>query len=790
MKTLFTTNLQHRNSNYAKAKTALKKVFTSLILLVGTSQVVQAQFPCNTFVKQVDNIGQVEPRIFRDPSVSNYYLTARSNDSTFISNVNATGTVVTTQIIKFPNDQGTITDMIVDRVDGTLAAVVKGNNRNYMIKYDYATATVNWIMSYPSGYLFQNIHQLSGSNDYVITGEILGGGITIFEVKRTTGAVINFQNSGMTGEFFSAYDGTDVYGACRYYTTPSTIFNPSLFRFDATTGNNLWTTAYIKNVATMRIYPVAPVVDQTNVVQLSSGDDMSFNTYLTGPTKIWQLKTDLGGNINWTNQITISGVSRPNVKKIINTATGYYLLIDSYNSTTGIIDFFYVVKTDKNGNIQWANRYGISGQNTVISGIEDNGYLFLTATSGSYTSANGLLLLKLDPNGMSDPNCSYILKTGAKTTAYSNVQFPKPTASTPNSNPPSAFNITQAKTKPSEKVYCSTTCTSLPCNTLSGSLASGVLAFYPFGYGSLNDVSGNSYNLTNPNTAIAFPVPDRNANPTCAYHFDRGTGSLLTIPASGTSWLNGITTSPFSISLWYRPTNDPNRGVGDYELLVGRGTNPLHCPDTWGEWSVGLYDCRKAVVGFDMYSHWELGGCNMAAITGSWHHLAFIYNGSTYSVYRDGVLSSTSSGPCGAMSANAGPLMLGVDYSGDLDDIVIYNRAITASEVASLMALNGSCCDGVTSSQKTAPAQTTGINTLAQGNVKVYPNPTNGRVSVSAGNAIIRSVAVYSNTGAIVGTFQFNTSEVSVNMNNFASGIYFLKVITDAGTTLEKVVKE
>jgi hypothetical protein len=248
--------------------------------------------------------------------------------------------------------------------------------------------------------------------------------------------------------------------------------------------------------------------------------------------------------------------------------------------------------------------------------------------------------------------------------------------------------------------------------------------------------------------------------------------------------------------LWYRPTNPivGTRGVGDYELLVGRGSSGLHCPDTWSEWSAGLYDCRKAVVGFDQYSHWQASsplGCSgqMAAITGVWHHLAFVYNGSSYNLYVDGALTSTSSGPCGAMSANVGPLMLGKDYTGDLDDIIIYNRALSTSEVTALMALNGSCCNGTTSSNRTI--QNTGVNTQSiAGGVKVYPNPTNGQISVSAGNSIIRSIAVYSNTGALMATYHFNAAEVSINMSHLASGVYFMKVVTDAGSSIEKVIKE
>lgn len=768
----------------------MKKLFGVLLLAVS-SHVWAQSTPCNnTFVKQMDGIGITEPRVFRDPVNPLYFLTATNGGTTFISGVNAAGTVTWTRAISFPGDVGTITDMIVDQNDGTLAGIVKGNNSNYMFKYDYTTSTFNWVRKYPVNYLFFNIHQVD-PNRYVVTGAILSSQVTIFDVVRTTGAMApNFQRGGVTGEFFSTYDApsNSIYGACRYYSSGS-LFNPSLFQYSPNTGMNSWIKTYIDNTpgGTCRIYPVAPIVDGNEIVQLSSGDPtINFNTYTTGPTGVWLLKTDLAGNPMWTNQINIPGYTQLNAKKIINTATGYYLLIDSYNGSSSIIDYFFVVKTDKNGKVQWANRYGISGQNTVIAGVEDNGYIYLTALSQSYSVTSPFLFLKLNTLGMSDAACPYIRPMQAFESNYNNIQASKPTPTNPTTYGNGLITVTQAPKGAKEKIHCSTTCpppTSLPCSTLSGTLSTGVIAFYPFGNGSLSDLSGNGYNLINPTAAV--PTVDRNGSQNCAYRFS-GT-DFLTTPAGGSAFLNNITNTPFSISIWYQPLN--TRPVGNYELLIGRGNTPLHCPDTWGEWSLGLYDCRKAVAGADMYSHWETTSmsCNqfMTFISNSWHHIALVYDGTNYTIYRDGIPSTTSSGPCGPGTFNIGEMMLGVDYDGDLDDIVIYNRVLSTSEVLTLFHVPGSCCDGVTSSVSKPfiiPEHGTAI--------KVYPNPTDGKISVSAGRSIIRTVSVISNTGQVLNTYQFDAKEVSVNMKHLAAGTYFIKVNTDSGTTTEKVIKK
>jgi hypothetical protein len=746
--------------------------------------------PCNnTFVKQMDGIGTIEPRVFRDPATQRYFLTARDNNATYISGVTAAGVVTWTQKVTFTGDVGTITDMIVDQVDGTLAGVVRGNSANYMFKYNYTTNIFNWVKKYPSNYLFQNIHQVD-PNRYVVTGEILTAQLTIFDVTRTTGAMQSFQRAGVTGEFFSTYDAASnyIYGACRYYS--GSLFHPSLFEYDPNIGAgfNNWINTYVENTAgnTCRIYPVAPIVDGNEILQLSSGDPTGFGLYTSVPTSVWLVKTDMAGNPLWTNQINIPGFTQLNVKKIINTATGYYLLIDSYNNSSSIIDYFFVVKTDKNGKVQWANRYGNGGQNTVISGVEDNGFLYLTALSQSYSATSPFLFLKLNTLGMSDAACSYIKAVNAFESGYNNTQASQPTPITTTSYSNGNAGVTKTPVTAKEKIHCSTICpppVTLPCSTLTGSLSSGVIAFYPFGNGSLSDLSGNGYNLINPTAAV--PTVDRMGSQNCAYRFN--STDFLTTPVGGSAFLNNITTSPFSISIWYQPRNI--RPVGNYELLIGRGNTPLHCPDTWGEWSLGLYDCRKAVAGADMYSHWETStmSCNafMSFISNSWHHIALVYDGTNYTIYRDGLPSSTSSGPCGPGTFNVGEMMMGVDYDGDLDDIVIYNRILSTSEVLSLFHLPGSCCDGVTSSVSkpfTLPEQSAAI--------KVYPNPTDGKISVSSGQSTIRTVSVISNTGQVLNTYKFDAKEVSVNIKHLAAGTYFIKVNTDSGTTTEKVIKK
>lgn len=234
---------------------------------------------------------------------------------------------------------------------------------------------------------------------------------------------------------------------------------------------------------------------------------------------------------------------------------------------------------------------------------------------------------------------------------------------------------------------------------LPANLQSGLIAFYPFSTGSLNDASGNGYNLTNSTTAT--PGPDRAGNATCAFNFVKANGDYLTF--QNPTFLNGFATMPFSISIWYKPIG--TRNVADYELLIGRDRPvspliPVHCPDTYGQWSVGLYDCRRSVIGINDTSLWDgyfdpsICDITLANLSNFWQHLVVTSSSSGLTLYRNGVLTTdpVNSGciPAGT-TLDLGDLFLGKEYTGLLDDVIIYNRVLSVAEITQLYSLPACC---------------------------------------------------------------------------------------------------
>ena len=79
--------------------------------------------------------------------------------------------------------------------------------------------------------------------------------------------------------------------------------------------------------------------------------------------------------------------------------------------------------------------------------------------------------------------------------------------------------------------------------------------------------------------------------------------------------------------------------------------------------------------------------------------------------------------------------------------------------------------------------------TIGEGSgVKVYPNPvTNGAFTVSSTNTI-EAVDVYSISGITVSSVKCEGNNVAIDATSFAKGIYLVKVETEAGASISKLI--
>lgn len=74
-------------------------------------------------------------------------------------------------------------------------------------------------------------------------------------------------------------------------------------------------------------------------------------------------------------------------------------------------------------------------------------------------------------------------------------------------------------------------------------------------------------------------------------------------------------------------------------------------------------------------------------------------------------------------------------------------------------------------------------------NLKIYPNPTSGFVSINS-NEKIKSIELIDAQGRIINAILVNDTKLDLDISTYSNGIYFLKITTDKGSKVEKIIKE
>lgn len=71
----------------------------------------------------------------------------------------------------------------------------------------------------------------------------------------------------------------------------------------------------------------------------------------------------------------------------------------------------------------------------------------------------------------------------------------------------------------------------------------------------------------------------------------------------------------------------------------------------------------------------------------------------------------------------------------------------------------------------------------------LYPNPTNGKCTVVNEQYLIVNVEVYDMFGKRLETLQINDYQIDIDLSPFVSGVYFVRVTTEQGMAIKRVVK-
>jgi hypothetical protein len=82
-----------------------------------------------------------------------------------------------------------------------------------------------------------------------------------------------------------------------------------------------------------------------------------------------------------------------------------------------------------------------------------------------------------------------------------------------------------------------------------------------------------------------------------------------------------------------------------------------------------------------------------------------------------------------------------------------------------------------------------GIETIETVPIKIYPNPTAEKLTIESDELRIESVSICDIFGKIQKIENWRT-ENTIDISHLLSGVYFVKIRTEAGEVVRKVVKE
>ncbi len=117
-----------------------------------------------------------------------------------------------------------------------------------------------------------------------------------------------------------------------------------------------------------------------------------------GIINILLIKTDANGNIIWAK--TYGGTYIEYASSVQQTSDGGYIVVGGTWSFGAGLDDIFLIKTDANGNIIWAKTYGGTNYDNAYSvqQTSDGGYIVAGQTS-SFGAGGDIILIKTDANG-------------------------------------------------------------------------------------------------------------------------------------------------------------------------------------------------------------------------------------------------------------------------------------------------------------------------------------------------------------------------------------------------------
>ena len=312
----------------------------------------------------------------------------------------------------------------------------------------------------------------------------------------------------------------------------------------------------------------------------------------------------------------------------------------------------------------------------------------------------------------------------------------------------------------------------------------GLVGYWPFN-GNANDINTNAYNGTVNGATI---TRDRFGNANSAYSFN-GTLNFIGVPLINLSNNNSIT-----ISAWVKPISFSGNFTNYHILRQDNGTSNV-------DWLISFQNNGTILsfgLGIQGQSYRELD-VPIQSITylNSWHHIVATYDGIAKKIYSDGILigvqnisgkiTYTSTATFAFGSACAFDYCV-EKFNGQLDDIGIWNRALTQDEITSLYQSEVSCQSLVINSGTLSSFNPA----VYQSTITIYPNPANDHITIDCGNLANVSgwnIKIFNTLSQEVFSGAMNQQQYTIPLNTWGGqGVYFVKIY-DASNNLMNTKK-
>ena len=132
---------------------------------------------------------------------------------------------------------------------------------------------------------------------------------------------------------------------------------------------------------------------------------------------------------------------------------------------------------------------------------------------------------------------------------------------------------------------------------------------------------------------------------------------------------------------------------------------------------------------------------------------------------------------------------LGPDGNGasiELQTALNSDNNLGSNWVASALAVPGVVVNGFQVFGSPGNPNTTGINTVGanQNELKIYPNPTKGMITIERANDNLERIQIISIDGKILNDIQSSQSATIMDLSDFSNGVYFLRI----GNTTHRIV--